>query len=142
MGVYIDRWTIQFENKTFFFRNLYSAEFVWCSDWNVRQWIHYCDWFLLIPRWSRCRCVNRNAQMVCSECPMVPVGFMRNRAVPAGRPAHLQRPQRRTAAGFGRSGRRRGHFRFRPDHSRRPGEPETQVSENQQTIASGAWKIL
>jgi len=68
---------------------------------------------------------------------MVPVGVVRNRAVPAGRPAHLQRPQRRTAAGFGRSGRRRGHVRFRPDDSRRPGVSEAQVSEDQQTIASG-----
>jgi len=88
------------------------------------------------------RCANRNAKMVCSECPMVPVGVVRDRAVPAGRPAHLQRPQRRTAAGFGRSGRRRGHIRFRPDDSGRPGVPETQVSEDQQTIASGGCKKI
>jgi len=68
---------------------------------------------------------------------MVPVGIVRDCAVPAGRPAHLQRPQRWAAAGFGRSGRRRGHVRFHPNDSRRSGVQETQVSENQQTIASG-----
>jgi len=67
---------------------------------------------------------------------MVPVGVMRDSAVPAGRPAHLQRPQRR-ATGFGRTGRRRGHVRRRPDNTRRPDLPETQVSEDEQTVASG-----
>lgn len=82
------------------------------------------------------RCVNRNAKMVCSECPMVPVGAVRDCAVPAGRPAHLQRPQRR-ATDYGRTGRRRGHIRFRPDDTRRPDVPETQVSEDQQAVAPG-----
>lgn len=74
--------------------------------------------------------------MVCSECPMVPVVVVRDCAIPAGRSAYLQRPQQR-ATGFGRNGRRRGHFRFRPYNARRSDVPETQVSENQQKIASG-----
>jgi hypothetical protein len=74
--------------------------------------------------------------MVCAECPMVPVGVVRDSAIPAGRPAHLQRSQRRTTD-FGRTGRRRGHVRFRPHHTRRPDVPETQVPEDQQTVASG-----
>jgi len=88
-------------------------------------------------RFACFRCVNRNAKMVCSECPMVSVGVMCDHTVPVGRSAHLQRPQR-FAAGFGRTGRRRrGHIRFRPDNTRRPDVPETKVSEDQQTIATG-----
>lgn len=84
------------------------------------------------------RCVNRNAKMVCSECPMDPVVVMCDCAVPAGWPAHLQGPQQR-ATGFGRADcRGRGRVRRScPDNTRRPDIPETQVSENQQTIASG-----
>lgn len=78
--------------------------------------------------------------MVYAECPMVPVGVVRDRAVPAGRPAHLQRPQR-WATGPGRiPGRRRRWPRwFRPDHAGRQVLPETQVPENLQTIASGMY---
>lgn len=79
--------------------------------------------------------------MVCSECPMVPVGIMRDRAIPAGRPAHIQRPQQ-WAAGLGRVGRRRGRLWLRPDGTGRPDVPEAEVSENQQTIASGMYRIL
>lgn len=74
--------------------------------------------------------------MVCSECSMVPVGIMRDRTVPAGWPAHLQRSQW-WATGFGRIGRRRGYIRFRSNDARRPDAQETQVSENQQAIAPG-----
>lgn len=86
------------------------------------------------------RCVNRNAKMVYSECPMVPVGVVRNSAVPAGRYSHLQRPKRR-ATSFGRSCSRRGHVRLRTGHSGRLDLPEAKVSENQQTIATGITKV-
>lgn len=78
----------------------------------------------------------RNAKMVCSECPMVPVGALCYSAVPAGRPACLQRPQRRPA-GFGRTGRRGGQLRYGPGDAGRPDVPEIAVSENQQTVATG-----
>jgi len=67
---------------------------------------------------------------------MVPVGAMCHSAVPAGRPARLQRPERRPA-GSGRIGRRRGQLRRGPGDAGRPGVPEVAVSENQQTVAAG-----
>lgn len=86
----------------------------------------------------RYRCVNRNAKMVCSECP---VGVVRYRAVPAGRRAHLQRSELRSADS-GRNARRRGYVQFCPDDTRRPYVPKAQVPQDQQTIATGIFSFL
>lgn len=84
----------------------------------------------------RYRCVNRNAKMVCSECP---VGVVRYRAVPAGRRAHLQRSELRSTDA-GRNARRRGYVRFGPDDTRRRSYvPKAQVPQDQQTIATGIF---